>query len=59
LRETRILGDDFGETETMIIAGDNLIMITDNYPVIGLHIKEAQFATMMKNLFEFMWKNLG
>lgn len=59
LRETRILSDDFGETETMIIAGDNLIMITDNYPIIGLHIKEAQLTTMMRNLFEFVWKSLG
>jgi len=43
----------------MIIAGDNLIMITDNYPIIGLHIKEAQLTTMMRNLFEFVWKSLG
>jgi hypothetical protein len=43
----------------MIIAGDNLIMITDNYPIIWLHIKETQFTTMMKNFFEFMRKSLG
>ncbi len=57
-RQTKILPPDFWETETMIIFGNNLIIITDNYPIIWIHIEEDQVVTMMKNMFEFIWKSL-
>jgi sugar-specific transcriptional regulator TrmB len=57
-RETKILPPTFWEVETMVIFDNNLIIITDNYPIIWLHIEEEQFVTMMKNIFEFIWKSL-
>lgn len=57
LRETRILPDDFWDTETIVIFWNSTILITDNFPIIWVHIEEEQTATMMKNMFTFLWKN--
>lgn len=54
LRDTRFLPDNFWDTETMIIFGNSTILVTDNFPIIWVHIEEEQTATMMKNIFTFI-----
>ncbi len=57
LRETRFLPDGFWETETLIVFWNSTIIITDNFPIIWVHIEEEQTATMMKNMFSFLWES--
>jgi hypothetical protein len=58
LRETKYLPPEFWETETLIAFWKSVIIVTDNHPLIGVYIEEEQVATMMKNMFDFIWKKL-
>ncbi len=57
LRETRIIQSWFWDIETMVISWNHVILVTDNHPIVWVHIQEEQLATMMKNMFNFVWQN--
>ena len=59
LQEIRILPERFWDTETMVVFWDSVIMITDNYPLIWIYIEERQIATMMQNMFDFIWNSIN
>lgn len=56
LRETKIIPSDFGNVETMVLVWNHVILVTDNYPVVWIHIEEEQLTEMMMNFFSFLWK---
>lgn len=57
LTETRILPKSFWDTETIVVFWNSTIIVTDNFPIIWVHIEEEQTAIMMKNMFNFLWES--
>lgn len=56
-RQTKILPENFGDTETMILYWEKVILLNDNSPIIWIFIEDYQMQTMFKNIFKFIWNN--
>ncbi len=57
-RKTKLLPENFWDIETMIIYWENLLILTDNHPIVWIYISDKQIRNMMKTFFDYLWKTI-